>query len=203
MIGLKAGQRFRISNVLMSAAVGEIEKEVAVTKSNGTRLPTAQAIVDQIRNQMGDAWLGAIYRERILTLRTRSNKLFAAATGVPVVVQHTLLGIELKVGRRRKSCPDLATARYLSVFARAGVGEVAIPYDITKISRLADDLESSWQRMLLLAAHRTEDRSLAFRRRVTAASIRAARDEIVEAGPGTAVPEFNQNTSQRRRRRAW
>jgi hypothetical protein len=151
---------------------------------------------------MGAAWPGAIYRERILTVRTRSSRIFAAARGVSVVVQHTLLGIELKVGSRRKSCPDLATARYLSVFARAGVGEVAIPYDITQISRLADDLESAWQRMLLLAAHLADGRTIPFQRRVVAEVIRRARDEIIEAGPGTAVPEFNQSTSQRRRKRA-
>ena len=68
-----------------------------------------------------------------------------------VEIQHTLLGVELKLGRKRLLCPDLATARYLSVFARLGCQDVALPYDITKISQLADELESSWYRMLLLA----------------------------------------------------
>jgi hypothetical protein len=55
--------------------------------------------------------------------------------------------IELKVGRQRMLCPDLATARYLAVFARLGAKAIAIPYDITKISQIADELESSWHRM--------------------------------------------------------
>jgi hypothetical protein len=118
----------------------------------------------------------------------------------PVEVLHTLLGIELKVGRRRVSCPDLATARYLSVFARLGVGGVAVPYDITKISRAADELESAWQRTLLLADHLTEGRAAPFRSRVRAGVKREVKREIEEAGAGAAIPQFNQNTRQRPRR---
>ncbi|MCV4796433.1 hypothetical protein OFB84_31390, partial [Escherichia coli] len=65
-------------------------------------------------------------------------------------ILHTLLGIELKVGRRRFSCPDLATARYLRVFARIGCDDIAIPYDISRLSAIADDLETAWQKTNLL-----------------------------------------------------
>ncbi|HEX8557798.1 MAG TPA: hypothetical protein VF668_06850 [Pyrinomonadaceae bacterium] len=159
-----------------------------------------ESAVAELREALGEEWPPRIYRERILATRTRSHKVPAAARGAAVEVQHTLLGIELKVGRRRVSCPDLATARYLSVFARAGVSEVAVPYDITKISRLADELESAWQRMLLLADHRTRGRAAALRTRVRRAALDEVRREIEEAGPGAAVPAFNQNTRQRPQR---
>jgi hypothetical protein len=164
------------------------------------RPPTADALAARVREELGEAWPGAFYRQRILPLRTRSHQVYAATKGAAVEVQHTLLGVELKVGRRRLSCPDLATARYLSVFARAGCTNVAVPYDITKISRLADELESAWQRMLLLAAHLAEGRGAAFQKRVAAAVVGEARRDIEEAGAGTPVPQFNQETSQRRRR---
>ena len=48
---------------------------------------------------------------------------------------------------------------YLSVFARAGCEEVAVPYDITRVSLFADELESSWHRMLLLADHEAAQRT--------------------------------------------
>jgi hypothetical protein len=115
---------------------------------------------------------------------------------VRVEVQHTLLGVELKVGRRRVSCPDLSTARYLAFFARAGCAEVAVPYDITKISRLADDLESSWQRTMLLADHLTEGRDKGFRTRLRRALAEEIRREIAETGAGAAVPRFKQETKQ-------
>ncbi|MFL6254659.1 MAG: hypothetical protein ACJ74T_06530 [Pyrinomonadaceae bacterium] len=158
---------------------------------------SAEGLVLEVRERLGEEWPPRIYRERILPLRTRAHAVPVAAKNVAVEVQHTLLGIELKVGRRRVSCPDFATARYLSVFARAGVARVAVPYDITKISRLADDLESAWQRTLLLADHLTEGRADTFRARVRSATHREVKREIEEAGAGTAVPAFNQNTRQR------
>src|SRR6476620_5498783 len=107
-------------------------------------------IAADIRNQLKENWIPQIYRDRIRTLRTRSSRLDAPVRENFVEIQHTLLGVELKVGNKRLSCPDLSTARYLQVFARLGCEEIAVPYDITKISTLADELESSWQRTLLL-----------------------------------------------------
>jgi hypothetical protein len=161
------------------------------------RAAPADSLAARVREELGPDWPGRIYRERVRTLRTRSHAVPPASPRSAVEILHTLLGVELKVGRRRVSCPDLATARYLRVFARAGVAEVAVPYDITKISRIADDLESAWQRMLLFADHLTEGRSDAARARARTALIKEFRREVEEAGAGAAVPQFNQNTRQR------
>ncbi|MDT5268782.1 MAG: hypothetical protein QOH49_968 [Acidobacteriota bacterium] len=181
-------------------AATETAQNLSATNAGAVAPPrpgSAEGLMSEVRERLGDDWPPRIYRERILPLRTRAHAVPVAAKNVPVEVQHTLLGIELKVGRRRVSCPDFATARYLSVFARAGVARVAVPYDITKISRLADDLESAWQRTLLLADHLTEGRADTFRARVLTAALREVKREIEEAGAGTAVPAFNQNTRQR------
>jgi hypothetical protein len=156
-----------------------------------------ESIAARVREMLGEEWLPRLYGERVRTLRTRSYQLPVASDETQVRVQHTLLGVELKIGRRRLSCPDLATARYLSTFARAGCAEVAVPYDITKISRLADDLESAWQRMLLLADHLTADRAKSFRTRLRHAMAAEVRAGVAEAGAGAAVPQFNQDTKQR------
>ncbi len=161
------------------------------------RPASVESRVAEVKERMRGEWPPAIYRERVLSMRTRSHAVPAASRNASVEVQHTLLGIELKVGRRRLSCPDFATARYLSVFARAGVSEVAVPYDITKISGLADELESAWQRMLLLCEHLTRGRAAAFRTRVRTSVVKEARREIEEAGAGTPVPQFRQTTRQR------
>ena len=153
---------------------------------------------EEVKESLGEIWLPRVYRERILPVRTRSHHLEVPPKETGAEVQHTLLGVELKVGRRRILCPDLATARYLAVFARAGCADVAVPYDITQISRLADELESSWHRMLLLAEQACAGRSRAFRSRVRTLLVGDVRDEIRGAGAGTAIPQFNQNTKQRR-----
>jgi hypothetical protein len=158
---------------------------------------SAESYAQTIQAQLGETWLPRIYRERILKLRTRSYQFEIAKPSERVVIQHTLLGVELKVGRRRLLCPDLATARYLSVFARLGCKAVAVPYDITKISHLADELESSWYRMLLLVEQEARTESTRFRGRLRGLLLAKIRAEIEEAGPGTRVPEFRQSTKQR------
>jgi hypothetical protein len=158
---------------------------------------TAEEYASQVKAELKEAWLPHIYRERIRKLRTRSYDFASITSKVRVEIQHTLLGVELKIGGRRLHCPDLATARYLSIFARAGCAQVAVPYDITKISHLADELESSWHRMLLLADHHAAERSEAFKTRVRRLLVDKIRTEISEAGSGGAMPEFKQSTKQR------
>jgi hypothetical protein len=157
---------------------------------------TVHDCAQQIRERLGETWLPRIYRERILKLRTRSYHFEAASVPKSVVIQHTLLGVELKVGRKRLLCPDLATARYLSVFARLGCKDVALPYDITKISQLADELESSWYRMLLLVDQEAKAKSASFRSRVRGSLLAETRAEIAAAGAGARIPEFKLKKSR-------
>jgi hypothetical protein len=153
---------------------------------------------EEIKHLLGEHWLPNIYAHRVKRLRTRAYKLVTTPRPTRVEIQHTLLGIELKVGRRRLLCPDLPTARFLSVFARAGCSNVAIPYDITKISRLADELESSWHRMLLLADEAAKERGERFRTRLRGSLFAKIRTEVAAAGSGTQMPEFQLHNKQRR-----
>src|SRR5262245_57879362 len=142
-------------------------------------------------SRMSDSSIDSIYRDKIRAQRTRQYELRAPARKSSVSVLHTLLGIELKVGNRRLLCPDLATARYLAVFARVGCDTIAVPYDITQISWIADELESSWHRMMLLADHYTEGRSERLRNVVRIRLIEGTRAKIAEMGAGSRFPEFN------------
>jgi hypothetical protein len=175
------------------------ELEARAGDGVGARPSSVEKLVARLRDELGEEWPPRLYRERVLSMRTRSHGLPAASKRAAVEIQHTLLGIELKVGRRRMLCPDLATARYLRVFARAGLSEVAVPYDITKISLLADALESAWQRVMLLADNLTEGRSPSARTRLRAAAAAEIKRELEEAGAGTPVPQFRQDTRQRPR----
>lgn len=158
---------------------------------------TAEEYAEQVKTELTDTWLPLIYSERIRKMRTRSYSFGPLSRKTPVEIQHTLLGVELKLGQRRLLCPDLATARYLSVFAKAGCSEVAVPYDITRVSLLADELESSWHRMLLLADHKAAQRTETFRSRIHGLLIAKLKAEIAAAGSGTPVPVFKQSTKQR------
>jgi hypothetical protein len=155
-------------------------------------------IAAEISARFADEWLPKVYKERIRSQRTRAYTLDVPESENQADIQYTLLGIELKVGRRRFACPDLATARYLRVFARIGCREFAIPYDITMISPAADELETSWQRTLI---HLDESTVGMPPRRVTQARsklIKAIRSKLIEIGAGDVMPLFNRETRRRR-----
>lgn len=153
------------------------------------------AISDEICSSLADGWLPAIYRDRVRTQRTRSISVEVPKRENRAEIQYTLLGIELKVGRRRFSCPDLATARYIRVFARLGCRDFAIPYDITQISGVADELETAWQRSLLLFEELSNGDAAAVSR---SALVKTMRDEIAAIGPGEPMPIFDRETKQRK-----
>jgi len=145
--------------------------------------------IDELKNNLGEFWIPTIYADKIRSNRTRALSMNIPEKPNAPEILHTLLGVELKVGKLRISCPDLSTARYLQVFTRIGVRDVAIPYDISRISTLADDLETGWQRMALLLADEPA--------RTRNAAIRSVREAINEIGAGEAMPAFDTPTRQR------
>jgi hypothetical protein len=142
---------------------------------------TAQEYADRIQEELGEFWLPRVYQDQVLRLRTRPYQFANVNSSAPIQIQHTLLGVELKVGRKRLLCPDLATARYLSIFARLGSTDVALPYNITRISLLADQLESAWYRMLLLVDYHAASESERLRKRVRGLLIARVKAEICRA----------------------
>jgi hypothetical protein len=151
----------------------------------------------KIREELDEQWIPQIYREKIRIGRTRSYHLDVPERENRVEIMFTLLGIEIKIGNKRFACPDLATARYLQVFARLGCRDFAVPYDITQISPIADELETAWQRLLLLLERETADAAPRGKARAKTALVREIRQEIVKIGPGDVMPEFKKSTKQR------
>src|SRR5438034_9604526 len=146
------------------------------------------ALVENIRSQLGTSWVPAIYSDKVRSLRTRAYHLDIAPKENKPEILHTLLGIELKVGKRRFACPDLATARYLQVFARIGCRDFAVPYDISVISGIADELETSWNQSLLLLEEKSKGEISTIER---SALVKLMRDEVDKIGPGDAMPLFD------------
>ena len=150
-------------------------------------------ISTDIKDKCAENWIPAIYGKKVRAQRTRSYHLDIPVRENRADIQYTLLGIELKVGRKRFACPDLATARYLRVFARIGCRDFALPYDISQISGIADELETSWQRTLIMIEKRGKG-DMTIQRTV----IKAMRTEITNIGPGDAMPLFDRETKQKR-----
>lgn len=154
-------------------------------------------IAAEICAKLAGDWLPAIYRDRIRPQRTRAYHLDIAEREHQADIQYTLLGIELKIGKQRLACPDLAMARYLRIFARMGCRDIAIPYDITRISAAADELETAWQRSLLLFDEMTRSRPSRSISQMRSQLIKSMRIEITQTGAGDAMPRFDRPTRQR------
>jgi hypothetical protein len=154
-------------------------------------------LLTQIRDEIDSDWIPYIYEENIRPRRTRSFEMDIPERENSPVVLHTLLGVELKIGRMRLSCPDLGTARYLAVFAAFGCQKVAVPYDITAIPPLADQLENAWTVTFKKLEDLTRAESPQTAGRTRARLVKAIRDEIAEIGAGERMPLFNTSTRQR------
>jgi len=85
------------------------------------------------------------YRERILTVKTRKIDLLGRKCEPQIM--YTFLGFEVKLGPKRLTCPDLTTARYLSVFGKLGAKSIEIPYDPSQTARLVPLIEASMQKI--------------------------------------------------------
>lgn len=60
----------------------------------------------------------------------------------------TFLGHEVQAGRKRFTCPDLPTARYISLFLRIGVSRAAIPYNPVQVAAVVGSLEDALEQLL-------------------------------------------------------
>lgn len=153
-----------------------------------------EALGAAILGILGENSIPIIYRDQIRSDRTRRYELpppFKGGSVPEVEIMHTLLGVELKVGRRRLACPDLSTARYLAVFARLGVAAVALPYDITRVAIVADQLESAWYKMIRLIESETDGLGDDIQKRLLRSLVLRQREEVDLVGPGPVAPQFN------------
>jgi hypothetical protein len=150
-----------------------------------------------IREAMGNDWIPQIYAERVRPLRTRSFTMEIPERENVATIMQTLLGVELKIGRRRIACPNLVTAEYLQIFASLGCGEIAVPYDITELTKIADITGSAMDGTFAELDKICRDIAPQQRGRVRAALVRQMREEIRSIGAGELMPLFNKSTKQR------
>jgi hypothetical protein len=84
-----------------------------------------------------------LYRDEVLAHRTRRVRLLGRKCRPKLM--KTFLGYELLLGRRRITCPDLVTARYLRIFGELGCAVIEIPYDPTRTDRLLPQMEELFE----------------------------------------------------------
>lgn len=110
--------------------------------------------------------LSRIYAKEILSQRTRV--VFLLGRKCEPQILNTFLGYELKVARKRITCPDMSTARYLKIFAELGMASIRTPYDPTGTIRVLPELERALKQIkrLLLEENLTTKRHQSKLRRI-------------------------------------
>lgn len=86
-----------------------------------------------------------IYRDHVLAHRTREVRLLGHKCQPRIM--YTFLGFEVKLGRKRITCPDLVTARYLTILGELGMATAQVPYDPTRTARLLPELERAFDQI--------------------------------------------------------
>ncbi len=100
---------------------------------------------DEARTKEEICGLVELYSSRVLATRHRQVPL--RGRKCRAAVMRTLLGYEVKAGRKRITCPDAVTARYLRAFAETGLAAVRIPYDPTVTRGMVSEVESALERI--------------------------------------------------------
>ncbi len=92
-------------------------------------------------------------------LRNRSRTVQLPGRKCDPRILETFLGYEVQAGKKRITCPDAVSARYLKIFVELGFKDVQIPYDPTRTALIVTGLEGALSRIKELLHHRHTERS--------------------------------------------
>ncbi len=130
--------------------------------------------------------LKRIYLDEVVTERNRSIALWGRKCQPQII--YTLLGYEVKAGKKRITCPDTVTARYLSLFSELGLDSVRLPYDPTVTARILPQLEAVME--AIKEQVRTQEPDQRRAQKVLRATYSSARRHIKTAEK-KAIPAVN------------
>ena len=92
------------------------------------------------------------YKENALSLPCRKVELTGRKSKNSKIIS-TLLGFELQIGKKRFSCPDMATALFLRIFSLIGSREVMVPLDPTRTADMVPELENRLNQIFKIITH--------------------------------------------------
>ncbi len=146
ILALSTGLRpppFHVSLDLVAAALGAASPKTPAPGLD-LRYDVALKVSTDARIQEEIEELSCIYA-RVMSRPTRVVSLPGRKCDPQIV--DTFLGYELKVFRKRITCPDMTTARYLRIFAGLGMAAIRTPYDPTHTIRVVPELERCLKRI--------------------------------------------------------
>jgi len=115
-------------------------KKVKKTKEGLDLHLLAQNVLDRI----GEDNLATFYKDRIATVPC--YRLDLPKPEEPIVIENSLFGWRLKIGKKAIDCSSEAQARYLLVFAEMGCDQTLVPKDDAYLSSIVNQWESLFEK---------------------------------------------------------
>lgn len=141
ILGLTEQEQFEVYKALLDLVNTRIEKAKTFGKKKKTKEGIdIDALVKIVLEKVGGETLGTYYKENILSLKSLSTRT------LPRVAEEVRIGQELfdwylYIGRKHIKCTSELEARYLKVWAEAGVEKVKAPKEEKDLKRIVPSLE--------------------------------------------------------------
>jgi len=130
--------------------------------------------------------LKKIYADKVVIERNRSISLWGRKCQPQII--YTLLGYEVKAGKKRITCPDTVTARYLSLFSALALESVPLPSTLTVTASILPEPEAIMESIKEDIRARESDQKNA--QKLLRATYSSARRHIRQAEK-QAIPAVN------------
>jgi len=146
ILGLSDEEQIEVYRAVVDLVKSRIEK----ANSFGKRRKTKEGIdidrlVKTVMETLGEDTLGKFYREKVLSHKSLVKQALPSASG-EVRLEQDLFGWRLSWGRQHLACTSEPEARYLRVWAQAGMESVKVPGDEDYLKAIIPELETLKQK---------------------------------------------------------
>lgn len=143
ILGLTEEEQLEVYRAVIDLVRSRLEKAKSFGKKKKTKEGVdIDALVKIVLEKVGGETLGKYYRERVLTSPPFSpSPNLEGGMGGAVRIGQELFDWYLYIGRKHIKCASELEARYLKVWAEAGVEKVKVPKNEKDLKRLVPELE--------------------------------------------------------------
>jgi type I restriction-modification system DNA methylase subunit len=143
ILGLPSDKTVEVYKAVIDLVLSRLAKSRSIGKKKRTKEGIdIDALIKTVLEKVGGETLGKFYRERILTSPPLSpSPKLERGVGGEVRVCQELFDWYLYIGKKHIKCSSELEARYLKVWAEAGVEKIKVPKEDKDLKRIVPELE--------------------------------------------------------------
>lgn len=141
ILGLTEGEQLDVYRAVIDLVKSRLEKAKSLGKKKKTKEGVdIDALVKIVLEKVGGETLGTFYKQNVLSLKSLSTRTLPRVAEV-VHVGQELFDWYLYLGKKHIKCTSELEARYLKVWAEAGVEKIKVPREERELKRIVPELE--------------------------------------------------------------